>query len=95
MELLNQPSDGTSTPFRGPEGRADLPSLVARAQAMEEAVSLALFASAWLQHSKKDPRASRGARTVAQLLAACSGQPAMRGPDCFAAARRFLEEEYE
>jgi hypothetical protein len=65
----------------------------ARAQAFEEAVSLALFASAWLQHSLRDPRASSAARVVAHLLAACSNRPAIQGPDAFAVARQVLEEE--
>ena len=79
----------------GLNGSADLRSQQARAQAYEEAVSLALFASAWMQHTGRDARASRGARQVARLLAAASGQPSLQGPDAFAAARRMLEEEHE
>jgi hypothetical protein len=73
--------------------KPDYPCLEARAQALEEAVSLALFASAWLQHSQKDPRASKGARMVAHLLAACSGETIIHGPEAFAKARRFLESD--
>lgn len=76
------------------EGGLDERGLRARVAALEEAVSLALFASAWLQHAGKDPHASNGARVVAKLLAACSGQPSLQGPDAFAAARRFLEDEH-
>ncbi len=83
---------GPSFPFG--ELSAEEQRLRARLAALEEAVSLALFASAWLQHAHRDPAASGGARMVAKLLAACSGQPTLRGPDSFAAARRFLEDEY-
>lgn len=95
MEPEGRPAQHPAPPFPLPASSAEERGLRSRIAALEEAVSLALFASAWLQHSRKDPRASAGARAVARLLAACSGQPVLQGPDTFAAARRFLEEEYD
>jgi len=94
MEPKNLPA---AIPFRGiaPALDPDYPFLEARAQALEEAISLALFTSAWLQHSRKDPQASKGARMVAHLLAASSGETRIHGPDAFAKARRFLEGEVD
>lgn len=93
MEYVRRHDPGSSIDFVATPRKSEYPCLEARAQAFEETVSVALFASAWLQHSWKDPRASQTARLIARLLAACSSQPALEGPDLFAAARRFLEEE--
>ena len=95
MDTEGRPAQHLPPSARFAESTAEERGLRARVEALEEAVSLALFASAWLQHARRDPGASGGARVVARLLAACSGQPSLHGPDTFAAARRFLEEEYE
>lgn len=95
MELGSSQPVSPRMEIPGLERTRDYSCLEARAQAFEEAVSMALLAAAWLQHSKKDPRASEGAQAVARLLAACSGQPLLHGPDSFAAARRFLEEGHD
>lgn len=95
MELGSSQAVSPLVEIPGPARTRDYSCLEARAQAFEEAVSMALFAAAWLQHSRKDPRASEGAQTVARLLAACCRQPLLQGPDSFAAARRFLAEAQE
>jgi hypothetical protein len=91
MEVTSNPAMATN----GHATNQDVRWLEARAQAFEEAVSLALFTSAWLQHSRKDPRASQIARMIARLLAASSAKPSHQGSDSFAAARNFLGQEYE
>ena len=93
MEYSSQYNLGSGLDFVPADRNPDYSCLEARAQAFEEAVSLALFTSAWLQHTRKDSRASQAARLIARLMAACSSRPALQGPDSFAAARRFLEEE--
>lgn len=93
MEYGSRHHLGPGHEFMATPGYSDYSCLEARAQAFEEAVSMALFASAWLQHRRKDARASQSARLIARLLASCSNQPTLQGPDAFAAARQFLEDE--
>lgn len=88
-----QPAPSESMPATpmGPATPMSESCLQARAQAYEEAVSLALYAAAWMEHTAKDARGSAGARKVAHVLAASAGRNALHGPDAFAEARRMLE----
>jgi hypothetical protein len=92
MEREDRLGTNETIDFSRPVGPLDERCLQARTQAFEEAVAMALFASAWLQHSRQDAQASRTAKLIARLLAATTGSASLHGFEPFAAARKFLED---